>query len=130
MSNDPVVKKELEYRRNNLYDWIQNKVISKCTDISHIEPCNVLITFFEQKVADEDLVKGLRASLEMKETELRGKCVDNESISIEDQVMRMYSGGNNTVKSISKKLGISIYKVNTIIDDKLKTNKHQQSKHK
>lgn len=119
MSNDPIVKEELEYRKNNLYDWIQNKVISKCTDVSHIEPCNELITFFEKKGGNPDLVKSLRAALEMKHEQLKNKTIDTGVIDLEDRVMQMYVAGSSTVKAISKALNISIYKVNRIITERL-----------
>lgn len=112
-------KEEIAYRKNNLYDWIQKKVIFSCTDPAHLDACRELITFFEKKGEDESSVKALRVSLEFKERELKEKGI----MTLEDKIIQMWKTGKYEVKEVAEILGVSLYKVTTIVTVNLKTNK-------
>lgn len=108
-----ITREELESRKSNLYDWLEKKVIYKCTELSHLEACSELISSFEKKGADASEVKKLRASLEMKEDELKDR---NASQTLEERVIKLYHKGTHNIAQMSKELDISIYRINTIIE--------------
>lgn len=104
---------------DKIYVWISN-VIKSCNHPSHIEPTEVLITFYQKKGAAAYLVDGLRESLNVQVLKIQEINKNKELSSIEEQVWEMFRTGNHTVKQISERLNLKLKKCNEIIDSKLR----------
>lgn len=104
---------------DRIYGWISN-VINSCEHPSHIEPCGVLITFYEKKGADPYLIKALRESLKIQVLIIQDKHKNKEQASKEDEVWIMFSSGKYNVKQISDALSIKLLKCHEIINNKMR----------
>ena len=104
---------------DNIYTWISN-IIDSCENPSHIEPCEILISFYEKKGATEYLVNALRASLQFKVAAIKEKNLLEQQEKEEDRVWRMFEMGKYTQKEISDKLSVKILEVQRIITKKMR----------
>lgn len=108
---------------DKIYDWISN-VINSCNHPSHIKPCELLITFYQEKKAEPYLVKALQESLKLKvaiiQQEFKNKEQESKENSNDDEIWNMFRSGEYTVGEISEKLKIDIKKCDKVINKKLK----------
>lgn len=104
---------------DKIYVWIWN-VIKSCEHPSHIEPADVLITFYEKKNADAYLIEKLRDALKVQKLVIQEKNKTKDQISKEEEIWDMFSTKNLTVKQISERLNIKLAKCNEIINAKLR----------
>lgn len=104
---------------DKIYAWIWN-VIKSCKEPSHIEPCEVLIKFYEKKGPDKYLVDNLRKALEVQVFIIQEHYKAQEQITKEEKVWEMYKTGDHTIKQISERLNVKLLKCHEIIDAKLK----------
>lgn len=104
---------------DNIYSWISN-IINSCEKPAHIEPCEILITFYEKKGAEADLVKALRVSLEFKVGAIQEKSLLEKEAKEEDRVWHLFEMGKYTQKEISDKLGVKILEVQRIITKRMR----------
>lgn len=104
---------------DRIYSWIGN-VINSCNHPSHIEPCEVLITFYDKKGAESYLIKSLHESLKLKILMMQDNGKNQEQVSKEDKVWDMFQSGQHTVKQISDSLNIKLLKCQEIINRKMK----------
>lgn len=104
---------------DNIYTWISN-IIDSCENPSHIEPCKILISFYEKNGATEYLVNALRVSLQFKVAAIHEKSLLAQQEKEEDRVWRMFEMGKYTQKEISDKTGVKILEVQKIITKKMR----------
>ena len=106
---------------DRIYRWISN-VIDSCDHLSHIEPCEVLITFYGKKGAREDLIKALKESLRLRVLIIQDKNKDMAILSKEDEIWEMFKSGKHTIKQISESLDMKILKCQEVINGRLRKN--------
>lgn len=104
---------------DNIYTWI-SEIIHSCEKTEHIEPCEILIAFYEKKGASEDLVKALRVSLQFQVETIQSVEYAEKQKKEEDRVYHMFEMGKYTEKQISEKLGVKILKVQQIITKRMR----------
>lgn len=105
--------------KDRIHSWIGN-IINSCEHPSHIEPCEVLITFYEKKGAEAYLIKSLKESLKLKVLIIQEKAKNEKIATTEEEVWNMFQSGNYTMKQISEKLNIKLLKCQEIINRKIK----------
>lgn len=104
---------------DNIYTWI-SEIINSCEKSEHIEPCEILIDFYQKKGASEDLVKALRVSLQFQVQTIQSAGYAEKQKKEEDKVWHMFELGKYTQKEISDKLGVKILKVQQIITRRMR----------
>lgn len=106
---------------DRIYRWISN-VIDSCDHLSHIEPSEVLITFYVKKGAREDLVKALRESLRLRVLIIMERKKEVAVLTKEEEVWEMFNSGKHTVKQIAESSGMKLLKCQEIINERLRKN--------
>lgn len=104
---------------NTIYTFISG-IINTCKCMSHIEPCEVLIDFYEKKGAEKYIIKSLRESLKIRVKIVKENNKVEEKESIEEKAWNMFKSGSHTIGEIEKELKIKYSKIQEIIKERMK----------
>src|SRR5437588_10462414 len=88
-----------------IYDWIRNIIIS-AEHLVHIEPCEVLIKFFEKKCAEAYQVKALREALKIQVNEITKRSKKIPDADLQSKVEELFFSGDYSIPAMSEKLGV------------------------
>lgn len=101
------------------YSWISN-IISSCKKIAQIEPCEVLISFYEKKGAPDYIINKLKVSLDIQKRLMKEEATIQAQLTQEQKVRLLFNSGKYTMKEVSDSLKIKYQEVQKIINKMLK----------